>query len=119
MSVFDLNTIPMTLHEEPYFIFLVLTFNLSILWPPLKVRTPQNYTIVNFGHPVSKSWLRPCYRDHLSQQQQQLYLRPIHTLSVTYQDVRQPICDPVTTAVRKYKISLQLVREGLALVSVW
>ena len=29
---------------------------LSILCSPLKNKTPQNFTIANFGHPVSKPW---------------------------------------------------------------
>ena len=29
--------------------------NLSILWSPLKNRTPQNFTIAYFGHTVSKT----------------------------------------------------------------
>ena len=31
----------------------------SILWSPLKNWTPKIFEIVNFEHPVSKSWLRP------------------------------------------------------------
>ena len=27
--------------------------------PPKNIWTPQNFTIANFGHPVSKTWLRP------------------------------------------------------------
>ena len=34
--------------------------NLSILWVPLKNRIPKFNTIAIFGHPVSRSWLRPC-----------------------------------------------------------
>ena len=34
--------------------------DLNVLWSPLKNRIPQNFAIANFGHPVSKSWLRPC-----------------------------------------------------------
>ena len=33
--------------------------NQSILWSPWKIGTPLNFTIAYFGHPVSKSWLRP------------------------------------------------------------
>ena len=40
-------------------------WNLSILWSPLNIWMPQNFTIAKFGHPVSKSWLRPCFRVHL------------------------------------------------------
>ena len=29
------------------------------MWFPLKNGMPRNFTFVNFGHPVSKSWLRP------------------------------------------------------------
>ena len=32
---------------------------MNILMSPMKNRTPKNDTIDNFGHPVSKSWLRP------------------------------------------------------------
>ena len=32
------------------------------MWCPLKNRMPQNFTIGNFGHPVSKSWLGPCIK---------------------------------------------------------
>ena len=34
---------------------------MSISWSPLKVWTPKSFTIANFRHPLSKSWLRPCY----------------------------------------------------------
>ena len=34
-------------------------WNLSISWSLLKLWTSKNFTIVNFGHPVFKSWLRP------------------------------------------------------------
>ena len=37
----------------------VYGWNLSILWSPFKIWTPKNFTIANFGHPVSKYWLRP------------------------------------------------------------
>ena len=33
---------------------------MSILWSPLKIWTPKNFTTANFRHPVSKSWLRHC-----------------------------------------------------------
>ena len=39
-----------------------MPWNLSILWSPLKIWTPTKFTIANFGHPVSKSWLRPWSR---------------------------------------------------------
>ena len=44
----------------PYFDKFVHVYgwNLSILWSPLNIWMPQNFTIANFGHPVSKSWLR-------------------------------------------------------------
>ena len=32
---------------------------LCILWSRLKNRTPQDLTIANFRHTVSKSWVRP------------------------------------------------------------
>ena len=56
--------IPMTLFNDimPYcdeFIH-VYGWNMSILWYPLKIWTPKNFTTVNFRHPVSKSWLRHC-----------------------------------------------------------
>ena len=44
----------------PYFIKeIVYGCIVSIVWSPSKDRTPQNLTINNFGHPVSKAWLRP------------------------------------------------------------
>ena len=45
----------------PYFdkFIHVYGFSLNILWSSLKIWMPKNLTIVNFGHPVSKSWLRP------------------------------------------------------------
>ena len=35
----------------------VYGWNMSILWFPLKIWTPKNFTTDNFRHPVSKSWL--------------------------------------------------------------
>ena len=43
----------------------VYGYNQSILWSPFKNRTPKNFTINNFGHPVSKSWLKPCFTFYL------------------------------------------------------
>ena len=40
---------------------VISLINLSILWVPLKIRMPKKFTSGNFGHPVSKSWLRPCH----------------------------------------------------------
>ena len=37
---------------------------LYILWSHLKNMIPQNFTIVNFRHPVNKSWLRPWRQHH-------------------------------------------------------
>ena len=54
----------MTLFNDimPYFdeFIHVYGWNMSILWSPLKIWTPQNCTTANFRHPVSKSWLRHC-----------------------------------------------------------
>ena len=62
---FHLNIIPMTLFNDikPDFNELIHVYGcyLSTLLSPLKNWTPQNFTIVNFGHPVSKSWLRSCF----------------------------------------------------------
>ena len=64
LKFFPLYLIPMRLYNDS-----MLDFNekihvydcyLSITVSSLKSRTPKNFTIVNFGHPVSKSWLRPC-----------------------------------------------------------
>ena len=56
--------IPMTLFNDimPYFdeFIHVYGWNMSILWSPLKIWTPKNFTTANFRHPVSKSWLRHC-----------------------------------------------------------
>ena len=61
----------MTLYGDimPYFdkFIHVYGWNVSILWSPLKIWTPQNLTIANFRHPVSKSWLRPCSGDLFEQ----------------------------------------------------
>ena len=40
--------------------------NLGILWSLLKNWIPPNFRIVNFGHPVPKSWLRPCITEYPS-----------------------------------------------------
>ena len=56
--------IPITLCNDimPYFdeFIHVYGWNMSILWPPLKMWTPQNFTTAYFRHPVSKFWLRHC-----------------------------------------------------------
>ena len=61
---FHLLIIPMTLFNDvmPYFDEFVHVYgwNISILWSPLKIWTPKNFTIANFRHPISKSWLRHC-----------------------------------------------------------
>ena len=61
-----LHIIPMTLYKDimPYFDKFnhVYGWNMSIVWSPLNFWTPQNFTIANFRHPVSKSWLRPCWK---------------------------------------------------------
>ena len=64
-ELFHLHIIPMTLYKNimPYFdkfVHVLYGWNLSILWSPLKIWTPKNLTIANFGHPISKSWLRLC-----------------------------------------------------------
>ena len=62
IELFHLLMIPMTLFNDimPYFdeFIHVCGWNMSILWYPLKIWTPQNFTTANFRHPVSKSWLR-------------------------------------------------------------
>ena len=65
IQFFHLLIIPMTLFNDimPYFdefIIQVYVWNMSILWSPLKIWTPKNFTTANFRHPVSKSWLRHC-----------------------------------------------------------
>ena len=64
IEFFHLLTIPMTFLNDikPYFdeFTHVYSLNMSILWSPLKIWTPQNFTSANFRHPVSKSWLRHC-----------------------------------------------------------
>ena len=61
---FHLHIIPMTLYKDimPYFekFMHVYGWNLSVLWSPSKIWTPKSFSIANFRHPVSKSWLRPC-----------------------------------------------------------
>ena len=65
IEFFHLHIIPMTLYKDimPYFdkFIHVYGWNMSILWSPSKFWTPQNFAIANFRHPVSKSWLRPCF----------------------------------------------------------
>ena len=63
IDFFHLLTIPMTLLNDiiPYFdeFIHVYGWNMSILWSPLKIWMPKNFTTTaNFRHPVSKSWLR-------------------------------------------------------------
>ena len=66
IEFFHLLIVPMTLLNDiiPYsdeFIH-VYGWNMSILWSPLKIWTPQNFKTANFRHPVSKSGLRHCCR---------------------------------------------------------
>ena len=53
----------MTLYNDimPYFdkFIHVYGWNLSVLWYPSQIWTPKSFSIANFRHPVSKSWLRP------------------------------------------------------------
>ena len=62
IEFFHLLIIPMTLFNDimPYFdeFIHVYGWNMSILWSPLKIWTPKNFTTANFKHPVSESWLR-------------------------------------------------------------
>ena len=64
IEFFHLFTIPMTLFNDimHHFDELIHAYgrNMSILWSPLKIWTPKNFTTANFRHPVSKSWLRHC-----------------------------------------------------------
>ena len=64
IEFFHLLLISMTLFNDtmPYFdgFIHVYGWTMSILWSPLKIWTPQNFTTANFRHPVSKSWLRHC-----------------------------------------------------------
>ena len=64
ITFFHLLIIPLTLFNDviPYFdkFIHVCGWNMSILWYPLKIWTPKNFTTANFRHPVSKSWLRHC-----------------------------------------------------------
>ena len=70
IEFFHLLTIPMTFFNDimPYFdeFTHVYGWNMSILWSPLKIWTPKNFTTANFRHPVSKSWLGHCMDGHLS-----------------------------------------------------
>ena len=45
------------------------------MWSSLKFWMPQNLTFANFGHPVSRSWLRPC--DHASNDFSNLCTYPV------------------------------------------
>ena len=68
IEFFHLLIIPMTLFNDimPYFdeFIHVYGWNMSILWSPLKIWTPKNFTTANFRHPVAKSWLRHWCRAH-------------------------------------------------------
>ena len=63
IEFFQLHIIPMILYKDimPYFDKCIHFYgwNLSILWSTLKIWTAKKFTIASFGHPVSKSWLRP------------------------------------------------------------
>ena len=54
----------MTLYKDimPYFNKYkhVYGWNLRILWSAFKIWTPKHFTMANFRHPISNSWLRPC-----------------------------------------------------------
>ena len=62
IEFFHLLIIPKTLSNDimSYFdeFIHVHGWTMSILWSPLKIWTPKNFTTANFRHPVSKSWLR-------------------------------------------------------------
>ena len=62
IKILHLLIIPKTLLYDiiPYFgeFIHVYGWNLSILWSPFKIWTPQNFTMANFRHPISKSSLR-------------------------------------------------------------
>ena len=64
IEFFHLFIIPMTLFKDIMLYFdefiHIYGWNMSILWSPLKIWTPKNFTTANFRHPVSKSWLRHC-----------------------------------------------------------
>ena len=70
IEFFHYHIIPMTLYKDikPYFdkYTHVYGWNLSILWSPLKIWTPQKFSIANFRHPVSNSWLRHCSHPSVS-----------------------------------------------------
>ena len=63
IEFFHHHWIPMTLHKDIMLYFdkyiHVYGWNLSLLWSSLKIWTPKNFTMANFRHPVSYSWLRP------------------------------------------------------------
>ena len=46
----------------PYFdkFIHIYGWNLSVLWYPSRIWTPKSFSIANFRHTLSKSWLRPC-----------------------------------------------------------
>ena len=62
IEFFHLLIIPMTLLNDimPYFdeFIHICGWNINILWSPLRIWMPKNFTTANFRHPVSKSWLR-------------------------------------------------------------
>ena len=70
IELFHLLMIPMTLINDimPYFDEFIHTYgwNMSMLWSPLKIWTPKDFTTADFWHPDSKSWLRQCLKGIIS-----------------------------------------------------
>ena len=91
IEFFHLLIIPMTLFNDimPYFdeFIHVYGWNMSILWSPLKIWTPKNFTTANFRHPVSKSWLRHCWPASLSSQTVRSKTQPCAECAVS-----MPVC---------------------------
>ena len=63
IEFFHLHIFPMPSYKDtmPYFdkFIHVYGLNMNVLWSSLKIWTPKNFTLANFSHPISKSWLRP------------------------------------------------------------
>ena len=71
----------------PYFdeFIHIYGWNMSILWSPLKIWMPKDFTAANFRHTVSKSWLRHCTRSCLFWMFQEMLVKHLNDFSwVTY-----------------------------------
>ena len=61
---FRLHIIPMTLYKDIDIIMPYFNKSMHVYGQNLSISgSPPNFTIANFGHTVSRSWLRSCCYD--------------------------------------------------------